>query len=372
VKPWLFCLLFLCSELSSRPLGYGFKASDTIDFDARWNKDLEGPEEQPYLHLNKPYWSSHRQKHLDALDLPLKKQPNPLDMPRRSIQLRAWLVDAGQWDLVHGFSLTAAGGPRDALGFDTKGLAYEIMGRARIGGYRSFLSWLRFDDREEKNHTASASGYDLVFGDRHSEVSALSNTDLNLLRAGNERQIYQGHGGRLSFLQGLSYLDLKRFERIRGQDRSGLNSQRMPRDPAVPAGASDPVVLEQGEDSIDKDGLGGFLGLRFQQEINRNLSLNVSASIHYMKLSNTHSLQVDQISAAGLRRTVTNTKTTNSQGEPVIDLEFEVQKWFRADYNFSVGLRFLDFGEGSLTSLGNQAKDSFYLRGVQVGFQKLF
>lgn len=372
MKLWIFCLFVLVNHLISRPIGSGFKASDTIDFDARWNEDLEGPEEQPYLHLEKPYWTSHRQKHLDALDLPLRKQPNPLNMPRRSLQLRAWLVDAGEWDLLHGYSLNAASGPVDALGFDTKGMAYEIMGRAKIGGYRSFLSWLRFDDKETRNHLPSVSGYDLVFGDRHSEINALSNTDLNLIRAGNERQIYQGHGGKLSFLQGLSYLDLKRFERIRGQDKNGLNRTRIPRDPAIPGGASDPVVLEQGEDSIDKDGMGGFLGLRFQQEINQNLSLNVAASVHYMKLSQTSTLLVDQISSAGLRRTVTNTSNTQSQGEPVVDLEFEVQKWFRADYNFSVGLRFLDFGAGPQTSLGNQARGNFYLRGVQVGFQRLF
>ena len=62
-----FLIFSLGIELDSRPYAAGLDRSQNIEFDKRWNKELEINEVHPISSYKKPYWQSRRSHHIKLL-----------------------------------------------------------------------------------------------------------------------------------------------------------------------------------------------------------------------------------------------------------------------------------------------------------------
>lgn len=373
VWPKMAILCFFLFDFGgyARPLGQGFQASNQVDFSANW-QELESPLPSPVAHLTKPYWESHAQKHLDALGYEERRFPDPVALHEKGLELKFFYLEASNWDQTLGYRLNNLGGVEGTIGFDTHGLGLELSARRCLWDRPVEFSWFRLDREEEFLLPQSNQGYNLVFGGRNSDVLGLAETNLDLLKAGQDIELEHRGDMRFSWLRGFSWQRLRRFERIRGNDRLGLNTIQIPRDPNVPNGASDPVVLEQGEDSVKSEGPGLYTGFSFQRELTGSVSLNSSALIHLMHVDQTHSLSVDQISRAGVKAQSALIQDSSQRTQTLLDFEVELRRWMRRDTSFSLGYRYLSVSEPSRQNLAGTQNDPFVLRGVSLGWHRRF
>ena len=371
-KKGMKCILFVIvlalavPVAEARPYASGMNNAENVDFERTWNTDLEKKELHPLEGYKRPYWRSMKPKHVKELKAYKRNLIRPLRSEENSVQLNALYLYTNNLDQPlayrNGATPTTIG---SEVSFDTRGLAYEVIGRFPAINYNIFVNYLSYSPRDEVIGAGNAQGYTLTFGNRVSEITGLSSTKLNFYQIGNERFLGKKKESRFSILSGLSFFDFTRFERIRGSDRLGLSNATSTILPG------DPIVIEQGEETLDKESLGLFAGLKYSSHLGNNFVMSSRASYHLFRTDQNISFLNQKVSRNSLFEQ-TQSRNQSTQSDGLIDFEFKIQKYFRHFYNVALGFRYLQIQEESRTSLGRVRKDHFSMKGVQASFQRFF
>tara|TARA_B100000674_G_scaffold487192_1_gene497069 strand:- start:1466 stop:2590 length:1125 start_codon:yes stop_codon:yes gene_type:complete len=367
----LWILLHLLQVVvDARPYAAGLDRSENIEFDQRWNKDLEVEESHPLSSYKKPYWQSKRTHHLNALDKYDRRLIRPLRQVENGLEISTLYLYSSNLDVNLAFPnpIGAGGSPAAGEGtvrFDTRGLAHELKARFPAFGYNLFSSIFLFHPEDQIAGPQRNVGYNLSFGNTVSEYSGLSKSTFNLYKVGNERFLGKKKESRFSILMGVSHLNFRRFERLRGQDRLGINqatSNILP---------NDPIIIEQGEYTLDKNGTGAFVGLKYHSHLGGGLSWLSSLSYHGLKTDQFSQNFLQRVSQQGLLEQSTN-RLEREQTDGIIDFEFKFQKYLRHFYNVSVGYRYIQYLEKPRQAIDSINRDKFAMKGIQLSLQRFF
>ena len=371
----LFVLIFsIRVALYSRPYAAGLDRSETIEFDKRWNTELESEEIHPVYSYKKPYWQSRRSHHIASLQKYDRSLIRPLREVENGLELSTYYLDSTNLDISLAFPVsTGAGGStgreEDTVRFDTKGLAYELKGRFPAFGYNLFSSLFLFHPEDSISGPQRNSGYNLSFGNTVSEYSGLSKSTFNLFTLGNERFIGKKRESRFSILWGASHLNFRRFERFRGQDRfTGPDRLNQATSTIL---ANDPIIIEQGEYILDKLGIGAFLGLKYHSHLGNGLSWLSSISYHGLKTDQNSQNLLQRVSEQGLLEE-TNTFAQRDQIDGIVDFEFKFQKYLRHFYNISIGYKYMQYLEEPRQAIDGVSRDKFAMKGIKLSVQRFF
>ncbi len=349
-------LTLFCRGLEARPYGQGLAQSGNVDFQAHWNTELEARELHPF------------EARLKAAPPLLRAQAetiSPLDWERRGFEWNLlYFKDHGADQLLG--ATYANGALSDSLRMNTQGAALELKGRFHAIDYDWFVSALDFRPEDRLEAPQAPAGYALSFGDRVSQINGSKKLRLNLLRFGNERKLDETKTSRFTLLSGLSHLNLNWMERLRGVDDLGLNTS------VSTVLAGDPIHIEQGEEVLDREGLGAFLGLQYRSVLDWGLSWGSKASYHLLRSQRNHRVLVQRVSSQGLLETPQNRSTDETQVEGLLDLEFDLHRSVTENYNFTLGFRVLHFLEKSRVSLSGETRGPLVLKGVQASLQRFF
>jgi len=361
----LFLLLFLFPlTVFSRPIGEGLSQSQIIDFSKNWNRDLEAAEKHPLEGFSRPYWRE-TPENFQRTDPVVRRRENALRWFENSVQWDLIYFDSENLDQTLGFKNSSTG-ISTPLRFQTRDFALELTARLPVfNHYNGFVSVLGFRPEEVIKGNHSVDGYALGFGNLASSVEGLSETQLYLTRIGNERVLSSRDHSRWTLQGGLSHFKVKRFSRLRGTDQLGLNqsfSSVLP---------TDPIQIEQGEETYDKDGLGGFLGFEYRSILNHSLSYATRAHLHLLSTQRETSFSNQKISTQGFLDS-TSSMDTSREGNALLDLSFQFFKALKDSYRFSLGIRYLEVLEGESPRLNGTTRDRFALKGVQASFQRFF
>ena len=353
--------------LQARPYGAGFDRNANIQYDERWNQDLEVPEKHPIESFKRPYWSSNIPHHNAKLE---RNKPaiRPLRQIDNGIEWSVLYLYNTDLDINLAFpriNQGAASSDEPTVRFDTRGFAHDVKVRFPAFGYNVFGSMFLFHPENTIMGGPRPSGYNLSFGNIISEYSGLSDSNFNFLKLGNERFLEKKKESRFSMLWGLSHLNFRRFERFRGLDRLGLSQATSTILP------NDPIIIEQGEYSFDKQGFGGFIGFGYHSHLGSGLSWNSTINYHSLSVSQSTDTLIQRISSQSLIESDAN-QINRDQLDGVIDFEFKFQKYLRHFYNLSVGFRYLQFLEKPRQGLDGISREKFALKGVQLSFQRFF
>ena len=164
---------------------------------------------------------------------------------------------------------------------------------------------------------------------------------------------------------GASNLNFRRFERFRGQDRLGLNQA------TSTILLNDPIIIEQGEYTLDKNGSGIFLGLKYHSHLGNGLSWISSLSYHGLKTSQTSQNLLQRVSQQGLLEQ-SSSAVEGNQTDGIIDFEFKFQKYLRHFYNLSIGYKYIQYLEEPRRSMDSVTRDKFSIKGIQLSLQRFF
>jgi hypothetical protein len=353
----VLCLLMIFGpNLDSRPYGKGLDLAKDVDFKAHWNHKLEVAEVHPFnAYVKDRFRSSPTQG----------EKPSPLDWQRRGLEWNILYFQDHGADQFLGSPYVAAG-VSESLRLDTEGAALELKGRFRAIDYDWFISDLYFRPEDRLDAPQTTSGYALSFGDKVSQVTGSKRLRLNLLRIGNERILDEGRSRRFTLLSGMSHLSLDWFERVRGVDELGLNSS------VSTVLAGDPIHIEQGEEALDRSGLGAFLGLQYRSILDWGVSWGSRASYHLLRSQRNHRVLVQRVSDQGLLESPQNRQTEGIFTEGLIDLEFDLHRSVSENYSLTLGFRVLHFLEKSRVSLSGEERGPMVLKGVQASLQRYF
>ena len=369
---FVLCLLMFSikAKLYSRPYAAGLDRSQNVEFDKRWNAELESEEVHPIYSYKKPYWKSRRSHHIDALNQYDRSLIRPLRQVENSLELSTYFLDSTNLDVSLAFpNPTGAGGSvgreEGTIRFDTRGLAYELKGRFPAFGYNLFSSLFLFHPEDSISGPQRNSGYNLSFGNTVSEFSGLSKSTFNLFKLGNERLLGKKSESRFSILWGASHLNFRRFERFRGQDRLGLNQATST---VLP---NDPIIIEQGEYTLDKNGIGAFLGLQYHSHLGNGLSWLSSLTYHGLKIDQNSENLLQRVSQQGLLEQ-SNTSLKRDQIDGIIDFEFKLQKYLRHYYNISIGSKYMQYLEEPRRAIDSVTRDKFSIKGIKLSLQRFF
>lgn len=357
--------------LEARPYGVGFDRNDNIQYDERWNQELESPEKHPIESFKRPYWSTKLPHHNAKLQR--NKPPiRPLRQTDNGIEWNVLYLYNTDLDINLAFPrvnqgvIGGSGGSNEStVRFDTRGFAHDVKIRFPAFGYSVFGSMFVFHPESTIVGNPRASGYNLSFGNVISEYSGLSDSNFNFLMIGNERFLEKKKESRFSMLWGLSHLNLKRFERFRGLDRLGLSQATSS---VLP---NDPIIIEQGEYSLDKQGFGGFIGFGYHSHLGSGLSWGSKINYHSLSISQSTEVLIQRISSQSLIESDVN-QINRDQLDGVLDFEFKFQKYLRHFYNLSIGFRYLQFLEEPRQGIDGISREKFALKGVQLSFQRFF
>ena len=367
----LCILIFLLKvDLYSRPYAAGFDRSQNIEFDKRWNTELESEELHPINSYKKPYWQSKRSHHISSMNKYDRSLIRPLRQIDNGLELSTYYLDSTNLDVSLAFPVpTGAGGSvgreEGTVRFDTKGLAHEIKGRFPAFGYNLFSSLFLFHPEDSISGLQRNSGYNLSFGNTVSEYSGLSKSTFNLFTLGNERFLGKKRESRFSILWGASHLNMRRFERFRGQDRLGLNQA------TSTILANDPIIIEQGEYILDKLGIGPFLGFKYHSHLGNGLSWLSSISYHSLRTDQNSQNFLQRVSQQGLLEE-TNTFVQRDQTDAIVDFEFKFQKYLRHFYNISIGYKYMQYLEEPRQAIDGVSRDKFAIKGIKLSVQRFF
>ncbi|MCO4783161.1 MAG: hypothetical protein KC646_12625 [Candidatus Cloacimonetes bacterium] len=367
IKYLILVSFVLKSVNPCRSYGVDLQNSDYVDFEQRWNPDLERKIEHPIVQHTKPYWKPHKEKLQTKLVNYKKIKIRPLRFIEPSVELQLFLADTSTWDQNFGSKKTASGFD-ELLHFNTKGLSYDLSIRFDALNYHYQMSYLSFHKEEKVNYPNSAFGYQINFGDVTSEVEGLAKTELDFFRIGNERIIDTNKYSKFSMMTGLGFLKLDRFERMRGNDKNGLNSE-VSSNPAAPPG--DKIIVDLGEDRIERQGAGLYMGFRYQSVLTKGLSWSTQFNLHQMQVEQDQSYLLQKEAQSSLFETSRST-LKNKRTETILDYEFKFQKYLRDFYNLSLGFRWLQFAKGPSKSLNGVTRDKFLIKGVTASIQRFF
>tara|TARA_Y100000589_G_scaffold85367_2_gene79319 strand:- start:228 stop:1352 length:1125 start_codon:yes stop_codon:yes gene_type:complete len=369
---FVLCLLLQLRQVvtEARPYAAGLDRSKNIEFNQRWNNDLEVKESHPLKSYKKPYWQSKRTFHLNALDHYDRRLIDPLRQVENSLEISTLYLESTNLDVNLAFPnpIGAGGSPlagESTVRFSTEGLAHEVKARFPAFGYNVFSSIFIFHPEDNIAGPQRNVGYNLSFGNTVSEYSGLSKSTFNLYKIGNERFLGKKKESRFSVLWGLSHINLQRFERFRGQDRLGLNqatSNILP---------NDPIIIEQGEYTLDKNGTGAFLGFQYHSHLGSGLSWLSSLTYHGLKTDQLSQNFTQRVSQQGLLEESTSL-TQRDQTDGIIDFEFKFQKYLRHFYNVSVGYRYIQYLEKPRRPIDGVSRDKFSIKGLQLSLQRFF
>lgn len=365
-----FLIFSLGIELDSRPYAAGLDRSQNIEFDKRWNKELEINEVHPISSYKKPYWQSRRSHHIASLKQYDRSLIRPLRQVENSIEISTFYLDTTNLDVSLAFpNPTGAGGSigreEGTVRFDTRGQAYEFKGRFPAFGYNMFGSVLLFHPEDSLVGPERNSGYNLSFGNTVSEFSGLSKSTFNMLKIGNERFLGKKSESRFSILWGASHINFRRFERFRGQDRLGLNQA------TSSILLNDPIIIEQGEYTLDKNGTGAFLGLKYHSHLGSGLSWLSSLTYHGLKTDQISQNLLQRVSQQGLLEQ-SNSSLERDQIDGIIDFEFKFQKYLRHFYNISIGYKYIQYFEEPRRAIDSVTRNKFAMKGVKLSLQRFF
>lgn len=368
----LWTVIFLTKiSIWARPYGVGLDRNQNIQFDERWNEQLEVKEKHPLKAFEKPFWNSKVTHHMHELG---RKRYNirPLRQVENSLEWNALYLFNTDLDInlaVPNLNPGGIGGTpgsgNSAVRFDTRGFAHEFIGRFPALGYNLFGSMFLFHPENVLTGEQRATGYNLSFGNTVSEYSGLCDTNFNFLKLGNERFLDKKAQSRFSMLWGLSHLNFQRFERLRGLDRLGLNQS------TSNILANDPIIIEQGEYRLEKRGLGAFLGFRYHSHLGSGLSWSSALNYHGLSISQETETLIQKVSRQSLIEQNRN-QIKENQMDGLIDFELKFQKYLRDFYNFSLGFRYLQYLEKPRRALDGIERDKFSLKGIQLSFQRFF
>lgn len=348
----------------ARPVGQGLAQSQQIDFSGNWNAQLEAEERHPVVSFSDPYWDT-TPRGFTRQEPKQRRRENALSWFENSLEMDLIYFASENLDQNLGFR-NSADGPSSPLRFQTGDLAIEMTARMPIfSHYNGFISMLGFRPQETLQGNRQANGYSLGFGNTVSEVEGLSQTGFFLSRIGNERVLATRSSSRWTIQGGLSHLRMSRFARLRGTDSLGLNQTFFQGDQA------DPIVVEQGEESHEKNGLGGFFGFEYRSILNHSLSYSTKAHLHLLSAERETTLSSHKISSRGLLD-VSSTTSSLRVGNALLDLSLDFYKALKDSYRFSLGLRYIEMMEGESPRLNGGTRDRFALRGVQASFQRFF
>ena len=366
--PEIFAFLVLplvtIGLLSARPVGQGLAQSKEIDFVGNWNVDLEAEETHPFVGFSESFWGSAPQGFIRK-DPVERRRENALRWFENSIEMDLIYFASENLDQNLGFR-NSSSGPSSPLRFQTGDLAIEMTARMPFfSHYNGFISMLGFRPEESLVGTRQANGYSLGFGNTVSEVEGLSRTGFFLSRIGNERTLATRESSRWTIQGGLSHLRMTRFARLRGTDNLGLNQTFFDGD------MTDPILIEQGEESYEKEGLGGFVGFEYRSVLNHSLSYSTKAHLHLLSTERETTLSNHKISSRGLLD-FSSASSSTREGNALIDLSLEFFKALKDSYRFSLGFRYMDMMEGESPRLNGGSRDRFALRGIQASFQRFF
>ena len=113
LRIFVFCvLIFLLKvDLYSRPYAAGFDRSNNIEFDKRWNTELESEELHPIHSYKKPYWQSRRSHHIASMNKYDRSLIRPLRQIENGLEVSTYYLDSTNLDVSLAFPVpTGAGG----------------------------------------------------------------------------------------------------------------------------------------------------------------------------------------------------------------------------------------------------------------------
>ncbi|PCJ21518.1 MAG: hypothetical protein COB02_02680 [Candidatus Cloacimonadota bacterium] len=357
----------MLSKNPCRSYGVNLNNSSYVDYENRWNNDLESQVQHPIIQHTKPYWKPHKEQLKTKLVNYKQNKIRPLRFIEPSVELQLFLADTSSWDQNFGSRKTNQGFD-ELLHFNTAGLSYDLSLRFKAINYNYQISYLSFHNEEKVDYANSALGYQISFGDVTSEVTGLAKTELDFLRFGNERILDRNKYSQFTLMTGLGFLKLDRFERMRGNDKNGLNSE-VSSNPAAPIG--DKIIIDLGEDKINRKGLGLYMGFRYQSVLTKGLSWSTQVNLHQMQVKQNQSYLLQKEARSSLFESVT-TNFQSKRTETLLDYEIKFQKYLRDFYNLSLGFRWLQFTKGPSKSLSGLTRDKFLLKGLTASVQRFF
>ena len=210
----LLCFVLL-DQTPCRSYGVDLENSTYVDYENRWNRDLEARVQHPVIQHTKPYWKPHQEKLKSKLVNYKNLKIRPLRFMEPSVELQLFLAETSSWDQNFGSKKTANGFD-ELLHFNTAGLSYDLSLRFDAFNYHYQMSLLSFHREEKVNYPISSLGYQISFGDVTSEVTGLAKTELDFLRIGNERVLDRNKYSQFTLMTGHGFMKLDRFESIRG------------------------------------------------------------------------------------------------------------------------------------------------------------
>jgi hypothetical protein len=350
-----------------RPYGRVLHGIDEVDFEERWNEDLESEKYHPIIQLQAPYWRSHKREHEQKLNIAARVWVEPFKWREPSFEMRFLYLQSNRWDQLLGAKDNSTY-RNDELRFHTKGPSFEAIGRFHAVDYDFKLSWLRFQQREELHIEPWAAGYRLSFGGIVTEGSGLSRTKFDLITLINERVLEQREFSRSTLSAGLTFIDLHRFERLKGVDRQGIN----PFFSTKSGIAGDRITVEQGEELIKKDGPGLFLGGGYHSTLGRGVNWTSGLGVHILNNNTEQFIVGHRVAQSGVIES-TSFSASHTEPEFLLDFNFRVQKYVREFYNVSLGFRYLHFLEAEdRVALSGESRKDFALKGVEIALQRFF
>lgn len=350
-----------------RPYGRVLHGIDEVDFEGRWNEDLESEKYHPIIQLQAPYWRSHKREHEQKLNIAAQVWVEPFKWQEPGFEMRFLYLQSNRWDQFLGVK-DNSNYRNDELRFHTKGPSFEATGRFHAVDYDFKLSWLRFQQREELNIEPWMAGYRLSFGGVVTEITGLSRTKLDLVTLANERILERREFSRSTLSAGLTCMDLHRFERLRGSDRQGIN----PLFSTNSGIAGDRITVEQGEELIKKDGLGLFVGGAYHATLGRGVNWTSGLGAHVFNNNTEQFIVGHKVAQSGVVES-SSFSASHTKPEFLLDFNFRVQKYMREFYNVSLGFRYLHFLEAEeRVALSGERRKDFAMKGVEIALQRFF